>query len=465
MTLEPADINLFLTGGSSNTNPQTSLGGNVSSQKVNSDILNNLFRRITDSEASSGITLYRCLAVKNTDTTDEARNVTVYMVYDTKSNDSLALYSKAQAGRNTVETPIVDEFTPPTGSNINFIAALNRSGGINLGDLDINEYRCMWLRYTVQPGATPFPNDEFKIRIEVDTTGSPPPPVPEPDPETGVNFQMAAVADLGAGSTFSGIFSKIKNRGADYALFPGDLGYTDASGWKDIIGSWNKKSAIAFGNHDVDSSSKKNTYMNMYSISKTYNKWIFKNVGIISMEAGEDQSTSSGSGSAQYNQVKNWLGELKGDSGIEWIFVINHYPLYGPDSHHPNEDSVRDDYDPLFDEFGVDAVFTGHNHNIWHSKLLKYDSGSPESPNTAGTDPNYSYRKSAANHGKLYFGVGGGGQKDLYDINSVPSYVTYSNDSTFGYLFMDFSNDGKKITFKFYNKSDSLLNTCTLTHT
>jgi hypothetical protein len=191
----------------------------------------------------------------------------------------------------------------------------------------------------------------------------------------------------------------------------------------------------------------------------------FKSVGMVFMEGGESESVSSSSGGTQYNAVKGFLSNLKNNSGIEWIFVFNHYPVYGPDSHHPNETGVRDDYDPLFDTYGVDAVFTSHNHNIWHSKLLKYNSGSPGNPTTAGTDPNYSYNRATSNHGKLYIGSGAGGKMGSYDINALASYTPYGKDKTPAYLFMEFSSDGKKCTFKFYDSSDNLLKTFTITHT
>ena len=471
MTIEPADIGLFLTGGSANTNPNASLGGNVSTTQVVSNNLHNLFRRITDSEASSGVTLYRCLALKNRDAVDELRNLHFYMVYDTKSADSLALYSRAQAGRNVVETAVANEFTAPTGSNINFIAALNRSGGLSLGNLGVGDFINIWLRYTVQPGSINFANDEFKIRAEVGTSSTTNPPTPAPNPDTGVNFQMAALGDCSCSSNFSNMWNRIKNRGPEFVIFNGDLAYDDGSGcWLSLTSGWRSKSVISFGNHDVDESEDqpetKNALINAYSFlnGKTYGKKTFNNVGIVIMESGENQSVSDSVGSSQYNFVKSALEGFKNNDAIEWIFVCNHYPIYGPESDHDNESGTRDRYDPLFDANDVDVVFTSHNHNLWHTRLLKYDSGSPSSPLEAGTDPNYSYRKSADNHGKLYIGTGAGGRSH-YDIESTPGYVQYSNDNDYGYVWMEFSETGKKITFKIYSSSDSLKKTFTLTHT
>ncbi|HJX79145.1 metallophosphoesterase family protein [Glutamicibacter sp.] len=474
MALGSTDIKLHLTGGSSNSNPALSLGGNVSSVVITSGVMNNLFRRITESEASSGVTIFRCVAVKNHNATDIMRNVVFYMVQDTKSNDDLALYSKAQAGKNTVETAIVDEFTAPTGSNINFIGSLSRSGGIALGNLSPNDYINLWLRYSVNPGAVQFPDDQLKVRFEVNPpeTSEIPVPTPSPDPDsTGTNFQMVVLGDCSCGSSFDTNWSKIKARSPEWIVFNGDLAYKSGSTcFIDKIGStWRAKSSISFGNHDVDEDesqpSTKNALLTAWGYSKTYNKKIFNNVGMIMMESGENQSVSDSVGSAQYNFVRDTLKDWdQNHPEIEWIFVFNHYPFYGPSSNHSNNGGGRDRYDPLFDTYGVDAVFTSHNHNLWTTKLLKYNSGSPSNPTTAGTDPNYSYSKSASNHGKLYFGSGAGG-KSHYGIDSTPSYVVYSNDSDYGYVFLDFTNSGKKITFRVYTSSDALKKTLTLTHT
>lgn len=480
MTIAVADIGMFLTGGTSNTDPNLSLGGNVSSTEVVSNNLHAVFRRITDTEASSGVTLYRCLAIKNKSATDTMKNIVFYMVKDTDSPDDLALYSNAQAGKNTTETPIPNETTAPTGSSILFKATLNRSGGISLPDLAPTEYVCIWLRISVNPGAVQFPDNRFTVRCEVSGNpggggsgggGSTPPP----DPDTGVNFAIAILGDTGTGSSFTGQLDKIKKRaGSKYPLFivfNGDLSYSSSmSGWLSATSSVRSNSIITFGNHDVDDGDGGKTTINdlknAYGISKTYFSKIFKSVGIVGMEGGENESVSSASGGTQWTAVKGFLSDLKNNSGIEWIIVCNHYPIYGPSSHHPNEGGVRDDYDPLFDTYGVDIVVTSHNHNLWSSKLLKYNSGSPSSPTATGTDPNYSYSRATANHGKLYFGSGGGGKGGgNYGINSLASYTPFGKDSTLGYLYIEFSNNAKTATAKFYDSSDKLLKTVTLTHT
>src|SRR5580765_945094 len=795
MAILVADIGMFLTGGSSNANPNASLGGNVSNVEVVSDKTNNLFRRITETEAQSGITIYRCVAIKNKSLTDTMTGVVFYQVSDTVSVDDLSLYSYAQSPKNTVETTIVNEFTAPTGSNINWIAARNRGGvlptvtpaggtndglkytfsykfgskgngngqfqdphdasfdsagnvfitdrirndvqkfspdgtyiskfgssgstdgklnvpysaqhdasdniyiadrennriqkfnssgvyvskittvngkalnapedvtfdrsngdiyildtgnnrcvklnsahtfilqwgkkgsangqfnhphsintdssgnvyiscgnqpyiqkftkdgvfikkwgsegsgpgqvkmflehmdidkfnrvhlvnndvrpiinvwdtegkwlcqygntksgsadgqfkepehitcdkfgkpfvvdaknqriqvfsmstttptppppststggGLQLGNLAPGEFINVWMRVSVNPGALQFTDNFFKMRVEVNGTtpggsggtggggsgGGPPPP---PD-DVGVNLRMAVQGDTGSGSTFTGILKKITSKNTDMIIFNGDLAYASSmKGWLSATSNVRSKSWVSFGNHDVNdgdgSKTTINDLLNAYGISKTYYSKTFQNVGIVVMEAGENQSVSSSASSAQYTAVKNALQGFKNNSAIEWIFVFNHYPIEGPrNEHHSNEDTVKSDYDPLFDANGVDAVFSSHNHVMWRTKLLKYNSGSPNSPTVVASGPDFSYNIATANHGKLWFCSGAGG-KSHYSNGSQPSYSAFSNDSKYGYLLIRFENNAKKCTFLFYDSSDNLLDTSTITH-
>jgi predicted phosphodiesterase len=466
------DIGMFLTGGVANTNPALSLGGNVSTTEVVSDILHSLFRRITDTEASSGITIYRCVAIKNKNATDTMRNVVFYMVADTISASDLSLYSFAQADKNVAETPIANEFTEPAGVKIDFRANLNRTGGLNLGDLAPLEYINVWLRVSVNPGAVQFTENSFKVRVEVNSTGTSGPPdpggggggpTPDPDPDTGVNFTMATTADTGSGSTFTTIVNRMKSRNAGHIMFNGDLAYSSSmTNWLNATSSVRSISKVSFGNHDVgdgDGSTQTiNALKNAYSLPNTYYSYIFHSVGVLVLETGEHHSVPENTSSNQYTFAKQTLESFKANSALEWIFVFNHYPFYTVGSNHPSETDSRGWYEPLFDANGVDVVFHGHNHNMQHSKLIKYNNV------VSGTDPNYSYSRATANHGKIYIIAGAGGRSH-YGADNADSTFPFVNDSAYGYLFMEFSNDGKKITFKFYNSSDTLLKTFTLTHT
>ena len=68
-------------------------------------------------------------------------------------------------------------------------------------------------------------------------------------------------------------------------------------------------------------------------------------------------------GSEQYR----WLeGELQKFAGKTWKFVFFHEPLYSSGVHGPDL-ALRDALHPLFVRYGVDLVFTGHDHDYERS--------------------------------------------------------------------------------------------------
>lgn len=65
MVTQISDISYVLSGGSSNTDADLSIGGAASIQPITSGDLNNLFDKVTAEEASDGATHYRCFYIFN----------------------------------------------------------------------------------------------------------------------------------------------------------------------------------------------------------------------------------------------------------------------------------------------------------------------------------------------------------------------------------------------------------------
>ena len=83
--------------------------------------------------------------------------------------------------------------------------------------------------------------------------------------------------------------------------------------------------------------------------------------------------SSFGVGSTQYNWLETALQALAEDPVIQRRFVFLHHGPYdsGP---HGSEHTVRSDLIPLFQAYGVDAVFSGHDHTYERSTVddIKY---------------------------------------------------------------------------------------------
>ena len=64
MAVVSGDIVYFMSGGSGNSNPNNSIGGDPSSSPI-SGLVNNLFDNISPEETTAGKTDYRCFYIFN----------------------------------------------------------------------------------------------------------------------------------------------------------------------------------------------------------------------------------------------------------------------------------------------------------------------------------------------------------------------------------------------------------------
>jgi predicted MPP superfamily phosphohydrolase len=58
----------------------------------------------------------------------------------------------------------------------------------------------------------------------------------------------------------------------------------------------------------------------------------------------------------------DWLAKELAASGSDWKIVFFHHPIYSSGGRHGSDEQLRERLEPLFLEYGVDAVFSGHEH-------------------------------------------------------------------------------------------------------
>lgn len=71
----------------------------------------------------------------------------------------------------------------------------------------------------------------------------------------------------------------------------------------------------------------------------------------------------------QQKWLVNELSRIASDTTIDWIFVNLHRPPYSSGSHGSAID-VRTTWCPIFEKYGVDIVFCGHNHSYERTKKI-----------------------------------------------------------------------------------------------
>ena len=90
MVATASDVIIVLTGGSSNNNPDLSIGGNPSNVPVGTS-LNNLFDDVSEVDANAGLTDYRCIYIFNNNSTDSMYNFKVYIESETAGGGGVEL--------------------------------------------------------------------------------------------------------------------------------------------------------------------------------------------------------------------------------------------------------------------------------------------------------------------------------------------------------------------------------------
>src|SRR3954470_19756404 len=61
-------------------------------------------------------------------------------------------------------------------------------------------------------------------------------------------------------------------------------------------------------------------------------------------------------------QQLKWIGDSLQGSKAKWKIAYFHHPLYNFGKHHGPDLDLRSQLEPLFKKFGVNVVFSGHEH-------------------------------------------------------------------------------------------------------
>ncbi|MGB0591819.1 MAG: purple acid phosphatase family protein [Myxococcota bacterium] len=70
---------------------------------------------------------------------------------------------------------------------------------------------------------------------------------------------------------------------------------------------------------------------------------------------------------AQTAWLEAHLASIQDDPNIDWIFAMMHHPAYSACTNHGSTQRVRTHWVPIFEAYGVDLVFSGHDHNYERS--------------------------------------------------------------------------------------------------
>ena len=282
-------------------------------------------------------------------------------------------------------------------------------------------------------------------------------------PNTDFNF--AAVGDWECNPNTADTIKNIQNKDPELVLALGDLSYENTGNCLlDETSSINNKLKIAMGNHEHgeegDPTLLQAQYKNHFGLSNTYYSFDYHNVHFIAMDSNLPYTIDS----PQYSFVKRDLISTSQNPNIKWIIVYFHHPMYTSPSKHPSDILLREIYHPLFDKYGVNLVFQGHNHNYQRSYPLAYNNNNDNSNVNPSSNPTItSINTNTYNDptGEVYVTAGTAGG-NLHDLGSKADFID-TQYKGFGFLNVDISSDGTKLIGTFYaNEDGSVKDTFTI---
>lgn len=168
MPIISTDIQALLSGGAGNSDPNSSLGGVISSTAITDASLHNLFDQVSSAEAAAGDTEYRCFYFKNNHGSITGENAVVWIDTNTPATDTTVEIALAGEGVNGTAETVANESTAPVGET--FTAPASKGAGLSVGNIPAGQHIAVWVKRIITAAAAANNLDNAIIRIEMDTS-------------------------------------------------------------------------------------------------------------------------------------------------------------------------------------------------------------------------------------------------------------------------------------------------------
>ena len=217
---------------------------------------------------------------------------------------------------------------------------------------------------------------------------TPPPSVPL--------FKFAAVGDTYTSSDTDDVFGLLQrqlnttagSQDISVLIHTGDTTHIDGNiqTFVDLCeeylgGMFPNHIAPALGNHDDSEdggSGDGQDVIDAFPMMGTNGYYAFtrRNIRFIVVNTQESYS----SGSAQHTFITQQLQQAAADPTIKWKVLSYHKPSVVSACYYGPLTDFRNLYLPLFDQYKVDLIFSGHVHVYWRTKPIKFDASNPATP-------------------------------------------------------------------------------------
>jgi len=131
------------------------------------------------------------------------------------------------------------------------------------------------------------------------------------------------------------------------------------------------------------------------------------------LSTGDNQILTGYSGGAQLMWLETTLRDASVDTSIDWIVVVMHQPAMSTSDADGSDLGIRENWMPLFYQYGVDFVLAGHDHDYERSFVVNgTDSGTVLRPSVVSTD----LSTVDSDKGLVHLVIGTGGTKGHDDV-------------------------------------------------
>ncbi|HJR47799.1 MAG TPA: metallophosphoesterase [Nitrososphaeraceae archaeon] len=265
------------------------------------------------------------------------------------------------------------------------------------------------------------------------------------------DFNFVAAGDYGCSKNTKNTIDNMLDKKPELVLPLGDLSVDNtATCWLDLVSPFNDRLQITFGYHDVkNGESKLNQYKEAFGLNNLYYSFDYRHVHFIVMSTLSDYAVTS----AQYKFIEKDLQEASANGNIDWIVVTNYGPFYTSPSAHPAKNDIRNIYHPLFDEYGVDLVLQGHNHNYQRTYPVTFNPNKGSEPIVTNQ---FTTGYQGNKDGVIYAIVGTAGE-GFHPLDGRRTYMATQFEGKFGFLDIEISNGNPhtKLTGTFYDNQGS----------
>ncbi|MFI5148725.1 MAG: metallophosphoesterase [Bacteroidia bacterium] len=279
-------------------------------------------------------------------------------------------------------------------------------------------------------------------------------------PLNSINFTFCALGDCrDYPSTLTTISNLVSARKPALTLFNGDLTVsgTTPSEYDTFFSASSNFLANnlvyhAEGNHDAASPS---TFSNLWDLPVTsgtnlYYSTIYGNAIFITINSCDPTN------SAQLTWLQNTLAAAAANPAITWKIVSCHHPFFNTGNHTGDMDAYRSTIWKAFDDYGVDLIMNGHDHNYQRSKPINLNAASVGTP--------VAQYGSNTGQGRCEI-ISGGAGAGLYSLNTSSADAWAINNYNKNYNYVTCNVQGCKMVITAYNQTDGVIETFNLDKT